>query len=638
MLLQTKQIDNNSLGLFVGNYVSGAFLSGALQQYFASSGWVGGNVLYLTGTTGSPVQTIQGPITFVVAPTVPYSGGTGTVSSTLFTLQLVSNSITALSGFATGSFVDLSSVQVVGGSKNFTGQTFVSWPLSSGAAVPRQYVNYISGLLQSGLNGLVVPNTVNTTGDQTIMGIKTFTSSPRVPTPASSGDAVNKYYVDNVTPGFLNIVQTSGDQIISGVKTFLQSPLVPVATTANQAVPLAQLNALGTSIGGVAGFAGVLTINGTSGASGNVYLQGAGIVSVIQCGSIFYISGVNQVNSFYSASVPIPSGATGLSFIYGSPLSSKPVITQAIETTGSNVISISPTIYGSNISGFNVLLSTATPTASYFYNFQSSPVTGSGLSLYQGQQGNIGPSVNVRGIWQIGQMYNNLDVVYQQPYNASYISNTSAVSTALNAPAGTGNGQWAIFSTGVQGATGYWIYRGNYATGTIFTNGNSTFSNGSSYGYTGINAISGVSPDALTGGWTLVAQQGAVGYFVNSGVITGNFVNVSFFFNPINTGLDQGDAFISRTFQCTGFALGCRTSGYGPVSGGALLSGALYVVDLNNNKTIFQNFTMNSGVYSYVSGGFAQIVTGMYRIGIDITQTLSGIANLAVGVFGFGIS
>ena len=40
--------------------------------------------------------------------------------------------------------------------------------------------------------------TVKLTGDQTIEDIKTFTSSPIVPTPTAVNQAVNKQYVDNM--------------------------------------------------------------------------------------------------------------------------------------------------------------------------------------------------------------------------------------------------------------------------------------------------------------------------------------------------------------------------------------------------------------------------------------------------------
>lgn len=54
---------------------------------------------------------------------------------------------------------------------------------------------YVDALVSPKANDSAV---VHDTGDETIAGIKTFTSSPVVPTPASANDAVNKDYVDGV--------------------------------------------------------------------------------------------------------------------------------------------------------------------------------------------------------------------------------------------------------------------------------------------------------------------------------------------------------------------------------------------------------------------------------------------------------
>ena len=48
--------------------------------------------------------------------------------------------------------------------------------------------------------------TVKLTGDQTIEDVKTFTSSPIVPTPTTEDDAVNKDYVDGKYSGFKNYI------------------------------------------------------------------------------------------------------------------------------------------------------------------------------------------------------------------------------------------------------------------------------------------------------------------------------------------------------------------------------------------------------------------------------------------------
>ena len=54
---------------------------------------------------------------------------------------------------------------------------------------------------------------VNLTGNQTVAGVKTFSSSPIVPTPTTNTQAANKEYVDTK-------VALTGDETIAGIKTF----------------------------------------------------------------------------------------------------------------------------------------------------------------------------------------------------------------------------------------------------------------------------------------------------------------------------------------------------------------------------------------------------------------------------------
>lgn len=74
-----------------------------------------------------------------------------------------------------------------------------------------------------------VANFVSKTGDETIAGVKTFSSSPIVPTPTTDMQASTKKYVDD------NAVAVTGDETIAGVKTFSSSPIVPTPTTDMQA-------------------------------------------------------------------------------------------------------------------------------------------------------------------------------------------------------------------------------------------------------------------------------------------------------------------------------------------------------------------------------------------------------------------
>lgn len=82
---------------------------------------------------------------------------------------------------------------------------------------------------QSTLSG-----SVQTSGAQTIAGIKTFSSSPVVPTPTASTDAATKGYADGLVTGLAQdsaVVHKTGAESVAGVKTFTDSPIVPTPTT-----------------------------------------------------------------------------------------------------------------------------------------------------------------------------------------------------------------------------------------------------------------------------------------------------------------------------------------------------------------------------------------------------------------------
>jgi hypothetical protein len=133
-----------------------------------------------------------------------------------------------------------------------------------------------------------------------------------------------------------------------------------------------------------------------------------------------------------------------------------------------------------------------------------------------------------------------------------------------------------------------------------------------------------------------MASSATIGYFINSGVMTGNFTNLSFFLSPATTtGLDLAESFVTRNFFFTGFALGAVISGSGPSNGG-ILTGRIYQRDTGNNKIILNTFTFNSGAVYARSGVFSYPITGDNRLGIDLLNSLSGIDKFSVGVYGFG--
>lgn len=72
---------------------------------------------------------------------------------------------------------------------------------------------------------------VHDTGNETVAGVKTFSSSPIAPTP-TSGDsstkvATTEFVTDAIGDLSSNAVKTYGDQTIGGTKTFTTSPLIP---------------------------------------------------------------------------------------------------------------------------------------------------------------------------------------------------------------------------------------------------------------------------------------------------------------------------------------------------------------------------------------------------------------------------
>ena len=201
----------------------------------------------------------------------------------ILTIQIALN-ILNLSGVFTGNFVDLVSNQSVNGTKIFNQPIYVINATQSGNATNLGDLANVSGILVGLMQSLSFLNAASTTGNNIFSGQNTFNQQILVSIPTLPSGAVPKSYVDSLN--ITGTVNVTGDQIISGSKTFLQPIIVPIAFQSNQAVQKAQLDALGVSMGGLNGFAGVSSINGSTGsASGSVFLQGAGNVSISQCGA-----------------------------------------------------------------------------------------------------------------------------------------------------------------------------------------------------------------------------------------------------------------------------------------------------------------------------------------------------------------
>lgn len=81
----------------------------------------------------------------------------------------------------------------------------------------------------STLQAAAIATKVGLTGDETVAGVKTFSSSPIVPNPTTATQALNKVTADGAYVGL------TGAQNIAGVKTFTDKPIVPTPTGSTEA-------------------------------------------------------------------------------------------------------------------------------------------------------------------------------------------------------------------------------------------------------------------------------------------------------------------------------------------------------------------------------------------------------------------
>lgn len=115
-----------------------------------------------------------------------------------------------------------------------------------------------------------IAEVVTLTGAQSVAGVKTFASSPIVPTPSGATDVANKAYADSATPdataSVKGRVQLAGDlggsaaspttptavhitgtETVAGVKTFSSSPVVPTPVNPTDAATKAYADAVGSA-------------------------------------------------------------------------------------------------------------------------------------------------------------------------------------------------------------------------------------------------------------------------------------------------------------------------------------------------------------------------------------------------------
>jgi hypothetical protein len=155
-----------------------------------------------------------------------------------------------------------------------------------GQYLPIRDVDITSG--NSTLSNVLANDLVKTTGNQTIAGIKTFTSPIQTPTAIDPTDAINLSQLNSRLLALENIinnqvnsldggnVKTAGNQIINGAKQFTSPVRVGNAVQVSDAVTLAQLTSAINSAGSTQYGGNYITYpNGLKFSWGTIYVTGA---------------------------------------------------------------------------------------------------------------------------------------------------------------------------------------------------------------------------------------------------------------------------------------------------------------------------------------------------------------------------
>ncbi len=451
---------------------------------------------------------------------------------------------------------------------------------SSGSAFSGNILSYANG------SGTFGPNVMYTYGDQSITGRKRFYLSPDVPYYDGSGRAPSALYVlnqDLAVSGVLNGYIDSVSGFMNGI-----SGLIPyIQVTGSDPISIANLTGIGTTVVTYAN--GYIRISGAAAGGG-----GGGSIPP----GIVYITGDQTIAGQKTFSDPAvfnsDVGLFGTTFVIGA-------IEVPTPSSGPEAINLD---YLLDVSGVlaagggggspNSVTTTGNEVIGGFKRFTGSPFVPIPTQ----------PSGAANLLWVGG--VSGVLVTRDLAISGAIYAQMTGISGAFSA-GGTINNYY-ITGTGIVTAssTGIVTNTFNITSGTILPSSSGTVNN---------------------------VFNGTVNNNINIGGITGNFVNMSFWFDQYNlaTGLNFVEGFVSRDFFFTGYALAAintGTQGY--------FSGSFYQRTPTNVKTNFINFSLNSGTFFSANGGYIQTITGMNRVGLDIYLIGTGITGLSVGLFGVG--
>lgn len=368
------------------------------------------------------------------------------------------------------------------------------------------------------------------------------------------------------------VYASGGAQVIAGAKTFTTAPVVPYGGTTGQTIPRLYVDNQDAALSGVLTGQFAAPITALSG---------------------FVIGASGNLSSFRitgSSNIPI-ANLTGIG--------------------GTQISIIGGIVYISGAAGGGAGSSTVQVTGSSAIASPNFTGVGQVTVSYDGTYIRVSGAVDTTLSGYVENTFVHRTPVDEQIFGIKTFTGNPQIAAATLASGAVNLTQLLAASGALTGSIGGGGVTNNYfitGTGTI----NNTFNTSGN--------ISNTFNDYTT-------QQ-------NNYTVTGNYNIASFFFDPVITGLNIAESFVGGMgYVFTGAAFSCRTSGNGPVNGG-VLSGRLYQVDLNNTEQTLYNFTFTSGIVYSGSPGFSIYVTGRNRVGVSITNSMSGIQKFCVGIFG----
>ncbi len=395
---------------------------------------------------------------------------------------------------------------------------------------------------------------------------------------AFSGNMVN-YAINSGFMGPTVLWVTGGAQDITGQKRFLDSPAVPYYSSTGTA-PSARW------VGDQIGLASGALNTSISQTNANLATTGTTLLTLM----------VNMSGALTGQGGG--GGGTGSNVLV---TGSAPISTPNF--TGVDAITVTydgtyVKVSGSSLGGGGGAPNSVTTTGAYImagtYTFSGSPLVPDPTQ----------PSGAANLLWTSG--VSGVLVARDLDVSGVLYARMTGISGAINAGASITN-NYFITGTGVVAAS---------STGTVTNTFNITSGN------TTVNS-SGTVNNTFNGAITNV----------NVALVTGNFVNMSFWFDEysLGTGLNMVEATVGRSFFFTGYGLGAINSGTQ-----GWFSGSFYQRTPTNVKTNFVDFYLNSGTFFSGRGGFSQEISGLNRVGLDIYRIGTGITGLSIGLFGVG--